>query len=88
MIVDGLFKAFDSDREPEVEDFAFSAERTVPISKTMEDKIAKLRSWADGRALMANDPGKRSTTVKAVKREGRAVSKSSDWSNLKAKKAN
>lgn len=88
VIVDGLFKAFDSDREPEVEDFAFSAERTVPISKTMEDKIAKLRSWADGRALMANDPGKRSTTVKAVKREGRAVSKSSDWSNLKAKKAN
>lgn len=91
VIVDGLFGAFDEDREPVLEDFAGAADRTIPISKTMEDKIANLRNWAQGRALMANDPGKRSAVVKASKREGRAVSKSnksSDWSNLKAKKAN
>ena len=89
VIVDGLFLSFEEDREPTLHDFVSSASRTVPISKTMEKKIEALRNWANGRALMANEPIKRKplSTSRAAKREGRVKPAGSDWSGLK-KKAN
>ena len=90
VIVDGLFLAFDEDREPTLNDYSIAAARTVPISKTMEKKIEALRGWANGRALMANESDKRKNapTSRAAKREGRVKpTTGSDWSGLK-KKAN
>lgn len=55
LVPDALFTAFnDGEREIEHKDLLEAAKRTVPLSKTAEEKIAKLRQWAQGRARYAS----------------------------------
>jgi len=56
VIIDSLFLAFPENREPTTEDLSTAIERTVPLSKTMSDRLKALRKWADGRAVFAGDP--------------------------------
>tara|TARA_Y100000114_G_scaffold157313_1_gene189594 strand:+ start:12609 stop:14195 length:1587 start_codon:yes stop_codon:yes gene_type:complete len=56
IVVDGMFAAFAEGRDHVmIEDFEKAVENTVPLSMTMEDRIEKLRKWANGRATKAND---------------------------------
>jgi SpoVK/Ycf46/Vps4 family AAA+-type ATPase len=55
VIIDGMFKAFSEHRDIRLQDLLDSASRTIPLSSTMETRIEKLRRWADGRAVRAND---------------------------------
>jgi AAA+ superfamily predicted ATPase len=52
-IVAGMFDAFSSGRELETGDVTKELAATVPLSKMMEEGLAKLRAWADGRARPA-----------------------------------
>jgi hypothetical protein len=40
---------------------------TVPLSKTMDEELARLRSWAAGRARPASEPGEK--TVEEYRRK-------------------
>ena len=69
VVVDGMFTAFGEGRESVcIEDFEGAAEKTVPLSQTMESRIDTLRKWADGRAVRAND---RTEPAKSGKRRRR-----------------
>jgi ATP-dependent 26S proteasome regulatory subunit len=48
--------AFSQGKSAGEEDLVTAVERVVPISRTMAEDIAELREWAQGRAIMANDP--------------------------------
>jgi SpoVK/Ycf46/Vps4 family AAA+-type ATPase len=50
----GLYEAFAGKRPLETRDIAKSIERTVPLSETMHERVAGLRSWAEGRARKAS----------------------------------
>ena len=54
VIVDGMFKSFGESRDLRLTDLLEAISRTVPLSSTMEARITKLRKWADGRAVKAN----------------------------------
>jgi hypothetical protein len=57
IVPDALFAAFNDDqREIEARDIANAARAVVPLSKTAELKINKLRDWAQSRARFANSP--------------------------------
>lgn len=53
-VVDGLFDAFAAGRELETGDLGRSIGATVPLSRTMEADITRLREWASGRARAAS----------------------------------
>ncbi len=53
-IVSGLFDAFSADRDLTTEDVVRALRETVPLSRTMEERLTKLRAWADGRARHAS----------------------------------
>lgn len=55
-VIEGLFTAFAAKRDLKTEDVLNAVRGTVPLSKTMEDKIKTLRSWANGRAKLASKP--------------------------------
>ncbi len=46
VIIDGLYDAFENDRELQTEDLIRNLKNTVPLSQTMEHKITALRQWA------------------------------------------
>lgn len=50
LVVDAMFESFDAARELETADIVTAAKHTVPLSKTMEEKISGLRKWASTRA--------------------------------------
>lgn len=52
-VVAGMFDAFSAGRELQTADVAKELAATVPLSRTMEEGLAKLRAWADGRARPA-----------------------------------
>jgi len=54
-IVSGLFDAFSAETELDTAIVMHSIGETVPLSKTMSEELAKLRSWALGRARPASD---------------------------------
>jgi ATP-dependent 26S proteasome regulatory subunit len=54
-IVSGLFDAFSAQSELDTTIVMHSIGETVPLSKTMSEELAKLRSWAQGRARPASD---------------------------------
>ncbi|HEV8293474.1 MAG TPA: hypothetical protein VGP94_16165, partial [Tepidisphaeraceae bacterium] len=54
-IVSGLFDAFSARTELDTTIVMHSIGETVPLSKTMSEELAKLRSWAQGRARPASD---------------------------------
>ncbi len=53
-IVAAMFDAFSAGRDLETRDVAKELHSSVPLSKTMEEGLAKLRAWADGRARPAS----------------------------------
>jgi ATP-dependent 26S proteasome regulatory subunit len=59
VIVDGLYDAFENNRELSNDDMFNNMEDTVPLSQTMEKKISALRQWARNHARSASsDPSK------------------------------
>lgn len=55
LVPDALYRAFaDGKREVTCTDLFAVAKKTVPLSKTAEEKIKKLRDWAKGRARPAS----------------------------------
>ncbi len=53
-IISALFDAFAEDRELATGHIHEALRQTVPLSRTMDEKLAQLRSWADGRARHAS----------------------------------
>ncbi len=53
IVDDGLCNAFYESKEPTTETFSNAIGDTVPLSRTMSEKIASMRRWADGRAINA-----------------------------------
>lgn len=56
-----LFTAFSSGvkgqrREPTTDDLLRAAAETIPVSRSASERIAKLRAWAQARAIPASDP--------------------------------
>ena len=53
-IVSGLYESFATDAEFATDHIERALRATVPLSKTMEVELEKLRSWAEGRARPAS----------------------------------
>jgi MoxR-like ATPase len=69
LIPDALFAAFaDDKREIETDDILDAAKTVVPLSKTMAEKIEKMRAWAEGRARKATSALKPAEGRMAVRR--------------------
>jgi ATP-dependent 26S proteasome regulatory subunit len=56
LIIDGLYDAFEDERELTTDDLLNNMKETVPLSKTMEGKISALRQWARNHARPASEP--------------------------------
>lgn len=55
-IVSALYEAFAQQARPNTGQVLAALRETVPLSATMRDEIERLRSWAPGRARIANRP--------------------------------
>ncbi len=55
IIIDGLYDAFENERELTTEDLLRNITNTIPLSKTMEHKITALRQWARKHARPASE---------------------------------
>jgi SpoVK/Ycf46/Vps4 family AAA+-type ATPase len=66
-IVSGLFDAFSKGGELDTPTLLNSLSETVPLSKTMSEELARLRSWAQGRARSAS--GTLATGPQGVRRK-------------------
>ena len=53
-VISGLYDVFYLNRELATDDILQSCRETVPLSKTMSERISQLRSWAEGRARFAS----------------------------------
>ncbi len=53
-IISGLYDAFSVQQELETAHVLEALRQTVPLSKTMDEQINRLRGWADGRARNAS----------------------------------
>lgn len=56
VVVEALYSAFDEGRDLIQEDLELAAMQTVPLAKTMSERISGLRDWAKGRARLASTP--------------------------------
>ncbi len=54
VVVSSLLTAFASETLPSTESLIREVELTVPLSRTMAERIESMRSWAKGRAVSAN----------------------------------
>lgn len=55
-IISALYDAFYAQSELATEHILVALQETVPLAKTMDEQINRLRSWADGRARNASVP--------------------------------
>ncbi len=55
-IISALYDAFYARRDLTSEDVLETLHQTVPLSKTMDEQLNRLRSWAEGRARNASIP--------------------------------
>lgn len=53
-VIAALFDVFSAEKELETADVMRELRATVPLSRTMEERLAELRAWADGRARAAS----------------------------------
>lgn len=53
-IISALFDVFSAGKELETDDVRKAIAETVPLSRTMEEGLTRLRAWADGRARNAS----------------------------------
>jgi SpoVK/Ycf46/Vps4 family AAA+-type ATPase len=56
IVGDGLCNAFHEQTEPTTDIFSAAIQETVPLSRTMRERITSMRQWADGRAIRASGP--------------------------------
>jgi len=64
-VISGLYDAFYTGNELTTEHILEALRQTVPLSKTMEEQINRLRTWAEGRARNASvPPDKKRTDTK------------------------
>lgn len=68
-IISALYDAFYLGREVETADVHKSIKESVPLSKTMSEKISGLRGWAHGRARFASAGGEATAPVPRRKLE-------------------
>jgi len=54
VVVSGLYKAFAAKRELKREDLIDSLAETIPLSRTMAERVNELRNWASTRARPAS----------------------------------
>jgi len=57
VVVAGLYDAFGDRRPLETRDLLAAAGQTVPLSRTMQEQVAAIRAWAEGRARRASSAG-------------------------------
>lgn len=70
LVPDALFTAFaDKARALTAKDLLAAASTVVPLSKTAEEKIARLRTWAKGRARPATAPTTETTGARSTSRQ-------------------
>ena len=62
VVISAVFDAFSEDRKLHKEDLFRAIENTVPLSKTQAEQIAKLREWANVRAVAATSKTDRLNT--------------------------
>ena len=55
-IISALYDAFYAQHELSTQDILEAIRQTVPLAKTMDEQINRLRTWADGRARNASVP--------------------------------
>jgi SpoVK/Ycf46/Vps4 family AAA+-type ATPase len=55
-VISALYDVFYLKKELETEDILKGLRETVPLSRTMSEKLAALRAWAEGRARPASIP--------------------------------
>jgi SpoVK/Ycf46/Vps4 family AAA+-type ATPase len=55
-IISALFDAFYEGQELTTEHVFEAIRQTVPLARTMEEQVSRLRSWAEGRARVAGGP--------------------------------
>jgi len=55
-VISGLYDAFYTGEELSTAHVLEALRQTVPLSKTMDEQINRLRSWAEGRARNASVP--------------------------------
>ena len=55
-VISALYDAFYAKVELTTEHVLEALRQTVPLAKTMDEQINRLRSWADGRARNASVP--------------------------------
>jgi SpoVK/Ycf46/Vps4 family AAA+-type ATPase len=55
-IISALFDAFSDQEELTTDHISAALAETVPLARTMDEQINRLRSWADGRARNASVP--------------------------------
>jgi hypothetical protein len=53
-IISALYDAFYAQREVTTADVLGAIQQTVPLARTMDEQINRLRSWANGRARNAS----------------------------------
>ncbi len=58
-VIDALFTAFAADREVETEDVVRAIRDTVPLARTMDERIKKLKEWARDRTRPATHDTRR-----------------------------
>jgi len=56
-IISALYDVFYREKTLKTEDVLKSIQETVPLSKTMSEKIEEMRKWAEGRARLASNKG-------------------------------
>jgi SpoVK/Ycf46/Vps4 family AAA+-type ATPase len=55
-VISALYDAFSSQQELSTEHVLAAVRETVPLSKTMDEQMNRLRNWAEGRARNASVP--------------------------------
>jgi len=53
VVVGALYRAFASDAPLTTEELVAEAESVVPLSRALPEDVARLRAWAEGRAVHA-----------------------------------
>jgi AAA+ superfamily predicted ATPase len=61
-IISALYDAFYAQHDLTTEDVLNAMRQTVPLSKTMDEHLSRLRNWAEGRARHASVPRTASST--------------------------
>jgi AAA+ superfamily predicted ATPase len=68
-VISALYDVFYANRELSTDDMLNAARETVPLSRTMSERIDELRAWAQGRARPASNPDATSTIAPRRKLE-------------------